>query len=140
MEVDTNPNRPTKRPFESRLSEKLSPDSWSDDSNDLNDSDEAGFTQVQKRKSRQPRLFATYGPGFIRLSGKKPKASTSASPGTVPATLATPAATATGNSTSNHAFLAYRKSVRHSPRTLLESSQPTKAVNSKAPTAAMVAI
>ncbi|GBP60377.1 hypothetical protein EVAR_91413_1 [Eumeta japonica] len=61
MEVDSNPpnRKPTKRPSESR---------------------EERFTQVTKRKLHQPRLYTTYGPGFIQLSGKKPKASTSASP------------------------------------------------------------
>ncbi|GBP20747.1 hypothetical protein EVAR_14472_1 [Eumeta japonica] len=85
VEVDTNPNRePTKRPYESHLFEELSSDSWSDDFNDINDSDEEGFTQVTKRKPRQPWLFATYESDFIQLSGKKLKASTSASPFTAP--------------------------------------------------------
>ncbi|GBP84819.1 hypothetical protein EVAR_32718_1 [Eumeta japonica] len=49
-------------------------DSFSDESNESNDE---GFTQVQSRKARKPKFYATYGPGFIRLSGKKPKASSS---------------------------------------------------------------
>ncbi|GBP47259.1 hypothetical protein EVAR_38023_1 [Eumeta japonica] len=59
MEVDSNPNRePTKRPSESQLSEELSSDSWSDDSKDVNNPDEEGFTQVTKRKPRLPRLIS----------------------------------------------------------------------------------
>ncbi|GBP42669.1 hypothetical protein EVAR_21944_1 [Eumeta japonica] len=68
MEVDTNVNKkPAIRPSESHLSEKLSSDSWSDHSNNLNDSNEKGFSQVKRRKSHQAWLFATYGPGFICL-------------------------------------------------------------------------
>ncbi|GBP35559.1 hypothetical protein EVAR_17421_1 [Eumeta japonica] len=68
IEVYTDHNRePAKRPSEFRWLKELSSYSWSDDSNDLNDFDDEGYTQ---RKSCQLRLFATYGPGFIHLSGK----------------------------------------------------------------------
>ncbi|GBP55017.1 hypothetical protein EVAR_34492_1 [Eumeta japonica] len=81
--------------YPSRFRGELSSDSWSDNPNDLNESDDEGYTQVQKRKSHQPQLFATYGPEFIRLLGKKSKASSSASPVALPTTLATPAAAVT---------------------------------------------
>ncbi|GBP86222.1 hypothetical protein EVAR_54838_1 [Eumeta japonica] len=109
MEIDTNPNRePSQQPSESRLSEELSFDSWSDDSNDLNYSDE-----VQKRKFRQPRLYAMYEPGFTYLSGKKTKVSTSASSVTRPRDARRPRGGChrIGKSTSIHAFLANRREV-----------------------------
>ncbi|GBP27374.1 hypothetical protein EVAR_18851_1 [Eumeta japonica] len=127
MVVDTNPNRePAKQLLKSRLSEELSSDSWSDDSNYVNYSNEEGLIQVQKRKSRQPRLFATYEMGFIRLSNKKQKNLTSASPITLPATPTTPAdAPASQKAKASKAA---------------KSLQLTKAANSKVTTVTTVAI
>ncbi|GBP51498.1 hypothetical protein EVAR_44473_1 [Eumeta japonica] len=128
-EVDANPNRElAKRPYDSR----------------------EGFTQISKRKSRQPQLFVTYGPGFIRLSGKKPKASTSASPVTPLPTAAVPTTPAVIQSVKMTYYSTPWRTVGKSnsqvapvPRKTkacktAESSQPTKAVNSKVPTATIV--
>ncbi|GBP37090.1 hypothetical protein EVAR_19219_1 [Eumeta japonica] len=71
MEIDTNPlNGPQSFVYLRSSAELKGIENWSDDSNDLNDPDDEGFTQPQKQKSRKPRLFVTYWPGFLRLCGK----------------------------------------------------------------------
>ncbi|GBP81768.1 hypothetical protein EVAR_90995_1 [Eumeta japonica] len=150
MEVDTKP----KQPSESRQSEELSSDSWRDDSNHINKSDENEFTQVPKRKSRQPRLFATYGPAYIRLFGKKSPASTSASPVTAPCPprVAAPASPAIIQLVKETYYSTSWRTIGKSnfqdapashkikaPKTV-KSSQPSKAVNSKVPIATTIAI
>ncbi|GBP81372.1 hypothetical protein EVAR_61770_1 [Eumeta japonica] len=118
MQVDININRePAKRPSES----------------------------LQKRKFRQPRLFATYGLGFICLLGKKPKVSTSVFPSTLSATPgAMPAkAPPTTSSWCTVGKILYQDApVTQKVKTskAAKSLQPTKTVNSKATTAATIAI
>ncbi|GBP95544.1 hypothetical protein EVAR_100359_1 [Eumeta japonica] len=96
-------------------------DSFSDNSNEFNDE---GFTQVQRLKARKPWLHATYGPGFIRLSGKKPKASSSAS--TV-ALLPTASALTTSAITSSVKEAYYRLPGAPSKVKLPRRSRPTVA-------------
>ncbi|GBP48264.1 hypothetical protein EVAR_42984_1 [Eumeta japonica] len=123
MEVDTNPNKePAKRPSESRLSEELISDSWSDDSNDLKDSDKEGFAYVQKQKSLS--FSAT------------PAAPTAAATTSVKAPPSTPFWRTVRKSLSQDAPASQKTKASKTAKL----SQTTKAVNSKVPTATTVAI
>ncbi|GBP13521.1 hypothetical protein EVAR_6875_1 [Eumeta japonica] len=82
MEVDNPIKESTKRSSESQLSEESISNSWSDNSNDVNDSEEEEeHTLVSRRKPRRSRLYAK---GLAKQFGKKPKASTSAPPAVPP--------------------------------------------------------
>ncbi|GBP92437.1 hypothetical protein EVAR_63187_1 [Eumeta japonica] len=77
IEIDQT-KEPKKRIFNTYVLEESESDldSFSDESNESNGD---GLTQIQSQKSQKPQLHAAYGPGFIYLSSKKPKDSTSAS-------------------------------------------------------------
>ncbi|GBP26109.1 hypothetical protein EVAR_15122_1 [Eumeta japonica] len=137
MKIDIPIKESFKRLSESRLSEETNSDSWSDDSIDVNDSEEEEFTLVSRRKPRRPRLCAS---GLAKLSGKKPKASTSAPPAIPSPVAAAPTTPAIKHIYYSAPWRSAGKPISQDVKTSKTSkpSQPTKAAKSGAPTAPTV--
>ncbi|GBP16784.1 hypothetical protein EVAR_13394_1 [Eumeta japonica] len=142
MQVDININREPAKALRVLFVRGMSSDSWSDDSNDQNDSDEEIHLST-KRKFRQPRLFATYGLGFICLLGKKGidlglSSTLSATPGAMPAKA--PPTTSSWCTVGKILYQDAPVTQKVKTSKAAKSLQPTKTVNSKATTAATIAI